>query len=235
MIALSQFLIVEDELLIAETISQFLEKEGCEKIMIVDSVEDAVAFIESNKVDFVLTDIALGKEKSGIELGNLLNSKYQIPFIYITSHADKAMIDKAKHTRPSAYIVKPFKKEDLLIAIELGLYNSSHAPGRSAETEELIVKEGRALIKLFYDNIMWLESDGNYTTINLKDDKRRVIRQALSDMQEQLPAAKFIRIHKSYLINKLHVTEVKPNSVIIDQVELSVGRAYQQNLTGIFG
>jgi two-component system response regulator LytT len=234
MIPLSHFLIVEDELLIAETISQFLEKEGCENITIVDSVEDAISFIESDKVDFILTDIALGKEKSGIDLGNLLNTKYNIPFIYITSHADKAMIDKAKHTRPSAYIVKPFKKEDLLIAIELGLYNVTHTPLKELESEELIVKEGRVLVKLFQENILWLESDGNYTSIYLKDDKRRVIRQPLSELQEQLPSANFIRIHKSYLINKNHITEIKTNNVVINGQDIPVGRAYQLSIATLF-
>ncbi len=234
MISLSNVLIVEDELLIAETISDFLKKEGCKLIAIVESVEEAISYMDHNKVDFVLTDIALGEGLSGIDLGDVLNSKYKIPFIYITSHADKVTINKAKHTRPSAYILKPFKKEDLLIAMELGLYNATHVPSKQSESEELIVKEGRALVKLFQENILWFESDGNYTTIYLKDDKRRVIRQSLSELSEQLSSTNFIRIHKSYLINKQHISEVKSNSVIIHQTELSVGRAYQQNLTGVF-
>ena len=235
MIATSKFLIVEDELLIAETISDFLKKEGCHHITIVESVEEAVHHIESDNVDFVLTDIALGREKTGIDLGNLLYTKYKIPFIYITSHADKAMIDKAKHTRPNAYIVKPFKKEDLLVAIELGLYNTTSATRQGpAETEELIVKEGRALVRLYQSNILWFESDGNYTTIHLKNDKRRVIRQGLVEMQEQLPATNFIRIHKSYLVNKLHITELSSNALKINGTELPIGRAYQQNVTDVF-
>lgn len=229
----SHFLVVEDELLIAETISDFLKKEGCQNIALVESVEEAVEHIEANPVDFVLTDIALGKGKTGIDLGNLLHTKYKIPFIYITSHADKTMIDKAKHTRPNAYIVKPFKKEDLLVAIELGLYNAMNTPAVS-DSEELIVKEGRAMVRLYHTNILWIESDGNYSTIRLKDDKRRVIRQSLSELQEQLPAAGFIRIHKSYLVNKAHVMELNANSLIIHGTELPIGRAYQPNLAGVF-
>lgn len=229
----SRFLVVEDELLIAETISDFLKKEGCQDITIVESVEEAVEHIESNPVDFVLTDIALGKDKTGIDLGNLLHTKYKIPFIYITSHADKTMIDKAKHTRPNAYIVKPFKKEDLLVAIELGLYNSLNTPAAS-DSEELIVKEGRAMVRLYHTNILWIESDGNYSTIHLKDDKRRVIRQSLSELQEQLPSAGFIRIHKSYLVNKVHIIELNANSLIIYGTELPIGRAYQANLADLF-
>ena len=235
MIAKSKFLIVEDELLIAETISDFLKNEGCQHVTIVESVEEAVQHIESAHVDFVLTDIALGREKTGIDLGNLLYTKYKIPFIYITSHADKAMIDKAKHTRPNAYIVKPFKKEDLLVAIELGLYNNTSSTRQGpTEAEELIVKEGRALVRIYQSNILWFESDGNYTTIHLKNDKRRVIRQGLVEMQEQLPATNFIRIHKSYLVNKLHISELSSNTLKIEDTELPIGRAYQQNVADIF-
>ncbi len=234
MIANSAFLIVEDELLIAETIAQFLQKEGCEQITIVESVEEAVQFLESGKIDFVLTDIELGRNKTGIDLGNLLHTKYHVPFIYITSHADKTMIDQAKHTRPNAYIVKPFKKEDLLVAIELGLYNAGHTPVKHEDNEELTVKDGRAMVRLYHSNILWLESDGNYTIIHLKESNRRVIRTALSELEEQLPAAKFIRIHKSCIINKKQVTELRANMVIINNEELPIGRTYQPNVTDIF-
>ena len=234
MIAESSFLIVEDELLIAETISDFLKKEGCHQITIVESFEEAIENIETTRIDFVLTDIALGKEKTGIDLGNLLCTKYHIPFIYITSHADKAMIDKAKHTRPNAYIVKPFKKEDLLVAIELGLYNSAHTPVKNEDNEELTVKDGRALVRLYHSNILWLEADGNYTTIHLKESNRRVIRTALSEFEEQLPRTKFIRIHKSCIVNKKQVTELRANTLVINHQELPIGRTYQQNVADIF-
>ena len=234
MIVLSHFLIVEDELLIAETISDLLKKEGAQNITIVESVEEALSHIETNHTDLVLTDIALGNEQTGIDLGNLLYTKYHIPFIYITSHADKAMINKVKHTRPNGYIVKPFKKDDLLVAIELALYNTANAPLKSNENNELIVKDGRALVKLFHDNIVWLEADGNYTTIHLINNKRHVIRTTLTEMEEQLPSDNFIRIHKSYVVNKKHVTEVRANNVIIDQKELAIGRTFQQNLVNVF-
>jgi two-component system response regulator LytT len=234
MIALSHFLIVEDELLIAETISDYLKNEGCQNITIVESVDEAIFELENNKIDFVLTDIALGQEKSGIELGQIIQTIYKIPFIYITSHTDKVMIERAKHTMPDAYIIKPFKKDDLIIAIDFALYNASNNALRSNEKNELIIKEGRALVRLFHENILWLESEGNYTSINLKNDKRRVVRTSLSAFEEQLTSADFVRIHKSFLVNKIHVTEVRANSVIIDNQELSVGRTYQQNLVDMF-
>ena len=234
MIALSHFLIVEDELLIAETISEYLKYEGCNNITIVESVDEATFVLENHKIDFVLTDIALGQRKSGIELGQIIQTTYKIPFIYITSHTDKTMIERAKHTMPDAYIVKPFKKDDLIIAIDFALYNASNKPLKTNEKNELIVKEGRSLVRLFHENILWLEADGNYTTIHLKKDKRRVVRYSLSEVEVQLDSTNFIRIHKSFLVNKTHITEIKTNTIIIGDQELSIGRTYQQNIVDVF-
>ena len=87
---------------------------------------------------------------------------------------------------------------------------------------------------MFHENIVWLEADGNYTTIHLINNKRHVIRTTLTEMEEQLPSDNFIRIHKSYVVNKKHVTEVRANNVIIDQKELAIGRTFQQNLINVF-
>ncbi len=229
----TRFLIVEDELLIAETIVNFLKIEGYENVEMAETVEEAIACIEKSEIEFVLTDIALGQQQTGIDLGNKLFTKYKIPFIYITSHADKAMIDKAKHTRPNAYIIKPFKKEDLLVAIELALFNAANSTIKANDSEELIVKDGRAIVRLHHANILWLETEGNYTVIHLINEKRRIIRRALTEFEEELPKSNFIRIHKSYLINKKQVSEVRTNSIIINGLELNIGRSYQDNVKNI--
>jgi DNA-binding LytR/AlgR family response regulator len=229
----TDFLIVEDELLIAESISDILINAGCDKIRMVSSVEDAISEIETRKPQMILTDINLGREKTGIDLGSLLQTTYQIPFIYITSHTSPEILGKAKHTRPNAYIVKPFKTEDLIVAIELALFNSIDKFTTDIDLSELIVKEGRAMIRLDCNHITWLEADGNYTTINLKDHKRRVVRNSLAELTEQLSTSQFTRIHKSYVVNKKHVIEIKANSLIIDHQELPIGRSYRQEAENI--
>jgi DNA-binding LytR/AlgR family response regulator len=79
-----------------------------------------------------------------------------------------------------------------------------------------------------------METEGNYTTINLVDAKRRVVRIPISELQQQLPTQQFVRIHKSYLINKKHITELRTNSVIIQENELPIGRAYQAFVLDFF-
>lgn len=231
MILTSDFLIVEDEFLIAETISEILANIGCSKIRMVSTVEEAITEIEFCKPQIVLTDINLGREKTGIDLGNLLHTKYQIPFIYITSHSSPEILGKAKHTRPNAYIIKPFKNEDLMVAIELALFNSTANTNNASAFQELIVKEGRAIVRLNCDDIKWMETEGNYTTINLMDAKRRVVRIPISELQQQLSTQQFVRIHKSYLINKKYITEIRTNSILIKDLELPIGRAFQSSVS----
>lgn len=226
---------MEDELLIAETIHDILTRAGYKDVRIAVSVEEAVAEIETRKPGLVLTDIELGQWKNGIDLGNLLHSTYNIPFIFITSHKSSDIIGRAKHTHPNAYIVKPFKNDDLLIAIELALFNSNEKKETPKDEESLIVKEGRALVKLPYSTIIWLEASGNYTVINLVSGKRRVIRDALSEFEKQLKATSFVRIHKSYIVNKTAVSEIHAQKVILKNIELPIGRTYQAEVQTFFG
>jgi two-component system, LytTR family, response regulator LytT len=227
------FLIVEDELLIAEMISEILENAGHKLTRITDSVEGAIKEIEMRRPSMVLTDIALGRERSGIDLGKLLHNDYKIPFIYISSHSSPEILGQAKHTRPNAYIVKPFKAEDLLVAIELAMFNSS-VQTSVPEKEELMVKDGRAMIRLPYNEILWLEADGNYTTFHVKSGKRRVVRTSISEYESQLNEHYFIRIHKSYIVNHNLVDKVTSSSIFINGQELSVGRTYQPAVASLF-
>ena len=229
----ARFLIVEDEFLIAENTAEILERAGYTNIRMASTVDEAIAEIEKEAPTMVLTDIALGQAKSGIDLGALLHTQYKIPFIYITSHSSPEILGKAKHTRPNAYIIKPFKNEDLIVAIELALFNSDTG-AESSESDELLVKEGRAMVRLPHTSIMWMEADGNYTTIHVNNQKRRVVRTPISELQEQLPERSFLRIHKSFLVNYSFVNEVRAGSLFIGDTGLPIGRTYQEAVNSRF-
>ena len=224
-------LIVEDELLIAEHISRVLASTGYASTCCVTNVEDAIAFIERDKPQLVLTDIMLLGNQTGIDLGNLLHQKYRIPFIYITSHTGSDMISKVKFTHPNAYLVKPFKREDLLVAIELALFNSS-TEARDG-SQNLMVKDGRATAQIPYDEILWLEAEGNYTLLNTETQKKRLLRFMITDLHQQLPENDFIRIHRSFVVNRTKITEFASAYVVIKNVKLPVGRTYRETLMGL--
>jgi DNA-binding NarL/FixJ family response regulator len=116
-------LVVEDEPLIAIDIEQILNNINFQVTHTAFSVEEALKSLANNTPDAVLLDINLGEEKNGIDIAHIINQQYQIPFIFLTSHADRITLDEAKKAKPSGYIVKPFDERDLLAGLEIALYN----------------------------------------------------------------------------------------------------------------
>lgn len=118
-------LIVEDEPLIAVDIEATLSNIDFMVSGVVHTFADAMSELQHNTPDAVLLDVNLEDEKDGIDIGTIINEKYQLPFVYLTSYADKATLDRAKKTRPAGYIVKPFEEKDILAGLEIAIYNFS--------------------------------------------------------------------------------------------------------------
>ena len=106
----ARILIVEDEPLIADSIASTLEQHGFEVVAIVDEGEEALQVIEADRPDLALLDINIEGPMDGVELA----SKIDIPFIFLTSYYDQKILNRAKQTQPAAYLVKPYKKEELI-------------------------------------------------------------------------------------------------------------------------
>jgi len=123
-----KILIVEDEPIIAEDLSMILEKAGYSVVGIANDSTRALDLLHSQSPDLALLDIALDSSLSGIDIADIINKKYQIPFIFITSFSDKHTLEKAKDVYPHGYIVKPFKKKDILANIEIALHRSQKKP-----------------------------------------------------------------------------------------------------------
>lgn len=115
--------IVEDEIIIAETISLALKKLGYLPTKPAYSYESAISMLESEKPDIVLLDINLNDELDGVDLAHYINANHSLPIIFLTANSDRNTIDRSKQTRPNAFLVKPFSNEDLFSAIEIAHFN----------------------------------------------------------------------------------------------------------------
>lgn len=118
-------LIIEDEPLIAEDIRDCLNNLDYQPVDVAYTKEQAFRYLEKYDLDIVLLDINLGTKTDGIEIAKVINEKYKIPFIYLTSYSDKATLEMAKVTHPWGYVVKPFQEHDLFTSLEIALFNFS--------------------------------------------------------------------------------------------------------------
>lgn len=116
-------LIVEDEPIIAENISMYLNNNDFVVSGIAYDDEEARSQLEYNTPDAVLLDINLDSESDGIEIADYINRRFQLPFLFLTSYADKETLDRAKQVEPWGYVVKPFNEKTLLATLEIAISN----------------------------------------------------------------------------------------------------------------
>jgi two-component system, cell cycle sensor histidine kinase and response regulator CckA len=115
-------LIVEDERIVAKDLQQTLSGMGYDAFAIASSAEEAMARASEKCPDVVLMDIRIKGDRDGIQTAAILRSRFNIPVVYLTAHADEATIERAKKTEPYGYLLKPIKSAELRSAIEVSLY-----------------------------------------------------------------------------------------------------------------
>ncbi len=116
-----QILVVDDEQIVAKSLQVQLERLGYSVPVIASSGEEAIQKAGELQPDLVLMDIVLRGAMDGIEAARQIRALRNVPVIFATAYADEETFQRAKATRPSGYLCKPFGKEELQRAIELAL------------------------------------------------------------------------------------------------------------------
>jgi two-component system, response regulator PdtaR len=114
--------IVEDEAIVANDIKETLKSLGYTVPGIAKSGELALEKVKETKPDLVLMDIHLAGQLDGVQTAEKIHVLYNIPVIYLTAYADKALLDRAKVTEPYGYVIKPYDERELHSVIEMALY-----------------------------------------------------------------------------------------------------------------
>jgi DNA-binding LytR/AlgR family response regulator len=233
---LIKILVVEDEMIIGAKISMQLTSLGYEVTGILPRGEEAIIHVEENKPDIVLLDINLKGKLDGIETALQIHKISDIPIIYLTANSDEATFNRAKASKPYAFISKPYKQLDLQRAIELTISRMAEKEnGLPAEgntdtdrpfilSDRIFVRYREKMIKIIIADILYIEADRNYSRIFTKN-KEYLLSITLKTIEEKLPARIFLRTHRSYIVNLANVDEVADGHVIIGQkpIPLSAG------------
>ena len=110
----TKVLIVEDGIIIANDIQNMLIENEYNMIGMATSGEQALLLTERFKPEIILMDIVIKGETDGIETAEQIQILYSIPIIFLTAHADSAILKRAKETYPYGYLIKPIVKHELL-------------------------------------------------------------------------------------------------------------------------
>lgn len=227
-------LIVEDEAIIADNISDTLEEFGYEVLEPAMTYPQALEIIEEERPDIAILDIQLSGAKNGVDLAAVINEKYQFPFIFLTSNTDKITLEEAKRVEPLAYLVKPFNKKELFTSIEVALYNYSKQRAKALDQESLIikdalfVKQNKAFYRLNFKDILFLKSDHIYIEI-VTVDKKLTIRGSLNNYINKLGPT-FFRSHRSCIVNLDYLSTIDHSGVMIQDHVLPIGKKQREEI-----
>lgn len=231
-----KILIVEDEMIISEDIAMILEGQDYEVTDQVTNFEDALSSLTRNLPDLALLDINLASQKSGIDIGQAIKEIFDIPFIYTSSLGSPKVIEAAKATNPAAYLIKPFREEQLLAAIEVAMENFANSNTKDSENESIamfnnsiFIKENHRFVKLLVADIAFIKKSDNYLEIHTKT-ARHLVRGSLTGFLEKLSFDKMFRAHKSFAINLESVQEITPQYVTVNDIEIPLSKSYSGNL-----
>lgn len=114
-------LIVEDESLVAMEIGTFVQTLGYTVCATASSGEKALEYFTAQRVDVVLMDVYLKGEMDGIACAMQMCSLKEVPLIYISAFSDDETLERAISTHPDAYLVKPFHRDELKMAMKIAL------------------------------------------------------------------------------------------------------------------
>jgi CheY-like chemotaxis protein len=115
-------LIVEDERIVAKDLQQTLEILGYDAFAIASSADEAIARASERCPDIVLMDIRIKGQRDGIETADMLRKRFGVPVVYLTAHADETTIERAKHTEPYGYLLKPVRSAELRSVLEVSFF-----------------------------------------------------------------------------------------------------------------
>ncbi|MCP4439722.1 MAG: response regulator transcription factor [Aureispira sp.] len=226
--------IVEDQVIIADTLIDTLEELGYETSEPCMTYKQAIEMIEEETPDLVLLDIQLIGKKSGIDVAATINKDYNIPFIFLTSNADVSTVDLAKKQNPHAYLVKPFTKDDLFTAIEIALANFEKAGNNritgSPKKETIFLKKKEMYYSVKIEDILYVKSDAAYVEIHTSED-RFIQRMTLDTFIDKIDNTDFVRTHRRYVVNSKKIKAIGASTVLlIDEQEIPLSKSYKMEL-----
>lgn len=245
-----KLLIVEDEILLSQDIANRLVDNNYSVVGVAGTARKALELIAAHKdIDLILLDIILKGDLDGIELGRIINDTYNIPFIFLTSHADKHFVERAKSVHPYAYILKPFNDRQVSVAIELALMNfANKAPEKMLLTQRefepsdnqviqikdcLFLKKDQHFERVPLKEILFLEADSNYCTVHTQNE-RFIYSMVLKKIEAQLPTNRFLRTHRSYVVNIQSVDGFEGNMLFVGKNKIPVSKSHKDDVFKLF-
>ncbi len=232
---------VDDEPLALGLVTSFIEQTPfLELAGQFDNAIEALHDIQSKEVDLVFLDIQMS-DLTGIELARLLEKADPRPLVIFTTAFDQFALEGYK-VDAIDYLLKPFNYQEFLRAATKAQQHrklqKSEPTGASQQQEPnyIFLKVEYQLVKVMLDDILYVEGLKDYVKVHLKSKEHPLLTlNSLKAMEEKLPAGKFTRIHRSFIVSIDNVDSISKNSVEIGKTHLTISENYRKQFHELIG
>ena len=225
--------VCEDDKVLREEISRLCDEILSEfriphEIIRFSNAEELERFLDTRGeiFDVLLLDIELGN-KTGMELAKVLRAIMdRVSIIFLTGHEE--YLKDGYSVQPLHFLLKPFKREELAEALHID-WELNH------KSKTVFLRKGSRSLNLPAESILYAETNGNHGVRIALEDREEEFPVTLSELEQLLPQDRFVRCHKSYLVNLEHVREFSRFTFYMDNgLELLAGRKYYKKCQSAF-
>lgn len=216
-------IVVDDEEMWLQVIATTLNDFGYTVVGTAGDFESAMGIISNGEYDIALLDININGKNRGIELGKILTNVYNKPFVFITGSTDSHTVQDAINAGPSAYLTKPVHPASLVATVQSAINNFTNKATPTANVNAdnnqfFFIKQGNKYKKLEWQNIIFLRSDKNYTTVYNSADKmeyfiRSPLSRTISMIIPPTLRSSFVQINRGEAVNIHFIQELANEEV----------------------
>jgi len=188
--------------------------------------EKALAFLKDNFVDLVFLDINM-PVISGLQFVERLQSK---PYIVFTTAYSEYAIDSYDFEAVD-YLLKPIEFDRFYKSVNKvkKLMQLNSIQQDSLLSKFIFIKDGYKQIKVCIEDILYIQSEGNYLNI-VTNTEKVLARMTFQSLMEKLPTNLFFRVHLSYVVNFSHIQKIEDNHIYIQDTKIPMGIKYKEKL-----
>lgn len=212
--------VVDDEELARELLKTYIEK--LDFLNLVGEAEnplEALQLMKNHQVDLLFLDIQMPEIK-GTDFAKMVDDTTKI--IFTTAYSQYAL--EGYELNAVDYLLKPITFERFVTAV-----NKVKTTNTIQKSDSFTIKSGYDLHKVKYEDIQYIVSDSEYVTFHMAD-KKIISNQRLKALEQELPSAMFMRVHRSYIINKNSVTGLKGRDLLLSDVVIPVSDSYYEQV-----
>lgn len=221
-------IIIEDEPLALKVMTTYVKKVPFLELQAgFRNPLQAVQYLQEQSVDLVFIDINM-PALNGLQL---LQSLTQPPMIIFTTAYAEYAVDSYEFSAVD-YLLKPIEFDRFLRAVNKAHQRFQedavkHSRPQNREPDLLFIKSGHKTYRLKVNDILYIEAENNY--VKYVTPERSILSlDSLSQLEQQLPATHFIRVHKSFIIAIRHVDILQKEFITIQDQRIPVGRVYRE-------